>query len=93
MIDRLLTFKEITMRRILFIALMFILFKATILYALSVESHMAINTYISKNDMNGLFSLDSYLKNTLGFKNGINEEIYNSQVAWEWLREGGGVNP
>jgi len=43
-------------------------------HALEVDTHKAINEYIAIGTING-FSLDSYLKNQLGFQNGVEEQI------------------
>ncbi len=56
-------------------------------YALNVETHMTINSYIAENNLNG-FSLDTYLKSNLGLQSGKNEK-FNSYAVWEWLRDGG----
>jgi hypothetical protein len=61
-------------------------------YALEVDTHQAINKYIALGTING-FSLDSYLKNQLGFRNGVEEQIKfgDSKNVWSWIG-GGGVS-
>src|SRR3989304_9090372 len=58
--------------------------------ALETDTHKAINKYIARNTLNG-FSLDSYLKNQLGFANGIEEEFKSTETkkAWDWVQFGG----
>ena len=56
-------------------------------YALDPKTHRALNKYIADNTIND-FSLDSFLRNQLGFQKG-REESFNSLEVWEWLREGG----
>ena len=65
------------------------------IHALSVQSHELINQYIVKSSLNG-FSLDSYLRSTLQFPNGI-DEVFTSQVfifsnslsVSDWIKFGG----
>lgn len=47
---------------------------ATNSYALEKETHKAINEHIVQNTLNS-FSLSLYLKNQLGFQNGIDEKL------------------
>lgn len=65
-------------------------------YALTEDTHKAINDEIAKSKING-FSLDMYLVTQLGFSKGINEELNgidaqgnskNKEVYW-WLGYGG----
>ncbi|MBI5674219.1 MAG: hypothetical protein HZC48_00125 [Nitrospirae bacterium] len=56
-------------------------------YALDVETHRAINEYISSNTLNG-FSLSDYLNNNLGFTKGKEEEI-KGQKVYKWFSDGG----
>jgi hypothetical protein len=56
-------------------------------YALETESHMMINEYIARNTLND-FSLNSYLKDQLGFQEGI-EETFNDNKVWKWIGKGG----
>ena len=63
------------------------LFYTPLLYSLEVATHEAINVRIAGGSFDG-FSTDSYLKNNLGFNNGINERVGNRRI-WEWLRDGG----
>jgi len=62
-------------------------------WALNEVTHKDINEFIAQkqNGFNG-FSLDSYLKNQLGFSDGIEEDFVNtfeSKKVFEWLGEGG----
>ncbi len=59
-------------------------------HALEVDTHKAINEYIAIGTING-FSLDSYLKNQLGFRNGVEEQIKfgDSKNVWSWIGGGG----
>ena len=76
------------MRRVLFfITILSLLSKISFSYALSVETHMAINSYITENNLNG-FSLDTYLKDNLGIQAGKDEKM-NSYAIWQLLRDGG----
>ena len=63
---------------------------SSLTFALETETHKAINEYIATNALNN-FSLDSYLKNQLGFTNGIKEEFTSNKTkkAWEWVQFGG----
>jgi hypothetical protein len=56
-------------------------------YGLEIKTHEKINLKISGLKFEG-FLLNSYLKNQLGFKDGI-EEIYNKLSIKELLRDGG----
>lgn len=56
-------------------------------YALNPHTHEDLNRYIANNTIDG-FSLDSYLKDQLGFPNG-KDESFNSKRIWAWLRDGG----
>lgn len=56
-------------------------------YALDVATHKALNENIAKKTLNG-FSLDAYLKNNLGIRDGMTTS-FNSLNAWQWLRDGG----
>ena len=79
------------MKKISLTAIILSIFIASFSYALDVETHKEINTYIAQHALSG-FSLDSYLKNQIGIQNGINEQFssgyfgFNTQRAWEWLR-------
>jgi hypothetical protein len=59
-------------------------------HALEVDTHKAINEYIAIGIING-FSLDSYLKNQLGFQNGVEEQIKfgDSKKVCSWIGGGG----
>ena len=68
------------MRRVLFfITILSLLSKISFSYALSVETHMAINSYITKNNLNG-FSLDTCLKDNLGIQAGKDEKMNSLHV-------------
>ncbi len=57
--------------------------------ALIVETHETLNEYIVLQDFTEInFSLNSYLKNELGFEKGV-KEIINSRYTFKWLGEGG----
>ncbi len=77
--------KNIFLKQLMMLSLIFAMVATT--YALEVETHKAINTYITQNSLNG-FSLGVYLKDQLGFENRIYEK-FNSLEVWEWLRDGG----
>jgi hypothetical protein len=56
-------------------------------YPLEVETHQQINLKVA--DLNtGSFLLDSYLKDTLGFRNGL-EELVDKWSIGIWLQRGG----
>lgn len=59
-------------------------------FSLETDTHKKINEYIATNSLNG-FSLDTYLKNQLGFTNGIKEEFKSDKTrkVWEWVQVGG----
>ncbi len=63
----------------------------------SKEMHETINGNIGQRTING-FSLNDYLLNQLGFKDGVFEPLYGysgkfnkdfTQRVWQWLGEGG----
>jgi hypothetical protein len=56
-------------------------------FCLEKPTHEAINEKIALGSFNG-FSLDTYLKNNLGFIDGTIEEV-NGQKVFEWLKLGG----
>jgi hypothetical protein len=56
-------------------------------YSLEVSTHEAINERIASGLFNG-FSLDSYLKNNLGFTKGKDESV-NGKKVYELIRDGG----
>src|SRR4030042_1228754 len=64
-----------------------LLFYPLLGYCFEVASHEAINIRIAGGTFDG-FSLGDYLRNDLGFQNGINQRVDNS-VVWMWLRDGG----
>ncbi|MBI5676508.1 MAG: hypothetical protein HZC48_11925 [Nitrospirae bacterium] len=76
--------------KIFFILIIIFCVKPLPNYALEVGTHRAINENVSTNMLND-FSLDSYLKNQLGFTNGINKELKydKTRKVWEWLSDGG----
>ncbi len=57
------------------------------LYAFKEETHRQLNEFIGRTSLNG-FYLNTYLKNTLDFQEGINQNIAG-QALYKWLREGG----
>ncbi len=67
-------------RVILFVFIFFVIFHS-LSFALSPETHEEINEFVAKNTLDG-FSLDSYLKNQLGFENGVEEEV---KGTWFWF--------
>jgi hypothetical protein len=59
--------------------------------ALEVETHRAINEYISSNTLNN-FSLSDYLNKNLGFTKGKDEVVKGStgeQKVYKWFSDGG----
>jgi hypothetical protein len=75
------------MKRMLPIILMIILSHCFVAYGLDKPTHYALNEDIAKRTING-FSLDDYIRNQLGFPNGINEEIRGKKI-YKWLGDGG----
>ncbi len=59
-------------------------------YALEVDTHYAINEYISNGTVNG-FSLNKYLKEQLGLKEGTQEQVEFGEIKkiWKWISDGG----
>ena len=61
-------------------------------FPLAKETHQAINEEIAQRTING-FSLNNYLKNNLGFENGVEEVLTDgknvSKEAFHWLGYGG----
>jgi hypothetical protein len=55
-------------------------------FALEKETHRAINEYVATTSNS--FSLNSYLVNQLGYKNGV-QEVLNGKEIWKWIRDGG----
>jgi hypothetical protein len=74
------------MKRMLHIILI-ILSHCFVAYGLDKPTHYALNEDIAKRTING-FSLDDYIRNQLGFPNGINEEIHGTKIL-KWLGDGG----
>lgn len=69
----------------------FCLLSFSLSFALETDTHEKINEFIATNNLNG-FSLDSYLKNQLGFADGIKEEFKSTtetKKVWEWIKIGG----
>jgi len=60
-------------------------------FALNVDTHNALNQNIASKNINE-FSLNTYLVDRLGFKNGKDEDIkyyFKKQPVFKWLGEGG----
>jgi hypothetical protein len=66
-------------------------------FSLSEPTHEYLNQEISRKPIVG-FSLDSYLKNNLGFQKGSEEPLFGysevkrtdmARLVWEWVGEGG----
>jgi len=60
-------------------------------FALEKDTHKVINEYVATKVINN-FSLDLYLKNQLGYKNGIEEIFFvgnNGMEVKKWVRDGG----
>src|SRR3989304_2657374 len=64
-----------------------LLFSSPTTFCLEKPTHKAINEKIALGSFNG-FTLDTYLKNNLGFIDGTIEEV-NGQKIFEWLKLGG----
>jgi hypothetical protein len=75
------------MKRMLPIIIMIILSHCFVAYGLDKPTHYALNEDIAKRTIKG-FSLDDYIRNQLGFPNGINEEIHGNRI-FKWLGDGG----
>ncbi|MEW6078555.1 MAG: hypothetical protein AB1724_12130 [Thermodesulfobacteriota bacterium] len=56
-------------------------------FALKKETHKNINEFIGENTINE-FSLDSYLRNQVGFPDGKDEILFSKQ-AYKWFGRGG----
>ena len=69
------------------ILLILLLLNIPLAYSLEVSTHEAINKSIAEGSFNG-FSLDTYLKNNLGFTDGKKESV-NGQEIWMWVSDGG----
>ncbi len=76
--------------RVVLLLVVFYLLSSSISFALEKPTHAEINKFIATNSMNG-FSLDIYLRNQLGFVNGIKKEFKSTETkkVWEWIRDGG----
>ena len=57
-------------------------------FALEPATHEALNDNIALGNYAGCFPLDNYLKNNLGFKNGVTEN-FNIKSVHDWIRYGG----
>ncbi len=77
--------RKIILYSILFQMIFLSLYKTS--EALEKVTHEKINQYIAWNSVD-VFSLDEYLKDYLGFQNGI-EETIDSNYVWRWLGQGG----
>jgi hypothetical protein len=76
------------MKAKILILVFFILFGyVSLSFSLEQDTHGALNQYIAEHTING-FSLDAYLKTTLGFSKGKDEPIKNQKVHG-WLNKGG----
>jgi len=75
----------------LFLIFLFFSISPKLGFALEVETHEAINDYITKNRLSG-FSINEYLNKNLGFIHGRDEMIKgqnNAQEAYKWIINGG----
>jgi len=73
--------------------LLFVFYQINIplLFALEPPTHENINELVAKSSLND-FSLNTYLKDQLGFSNGYDEEIKNegtTKKVYKWICEGG----
>jgi hypothetical protein len=75
------------MKKITFFTLALVLLLSFRVYALKEGTHKAINQYIAVNNING-FSLDTYIRNQLGFSIGVKQDVIGKKV-FEWLGYGG----
>ena len=62
------------MKRTIFVTVVIMFSLVSFCYALETDTHEVINEYIARNTLNG-FSLDSYLKDQLGIRDGIEESF------------------
>lgn len=67
--------------------IVFILVPFSRIYALKTPTHMNLNEYIVRNELNG-FNIDLFFKSFVGFDGGINQNILNHK-AYRWIVEGG----
>lgn len=76
--------------KIIFVLVILLCISPLQTYAFKEETHKAINAYIAQGVING-FTLNDYLKNQLGFKDGAQEvfQFGESKKVWEWLGKGG----
>lgn len=74
-------------KTIVTISLIIFLLDAPLLYSLEKPTHKKLNETIASGAFNG-FSLDSYLKNNLGFTDGAIEKI-NGKEVFKWIGSGG----
>ena len=76
------------LRKIFWLLLFVLYFQPTPkVFALHVVSHQKINEFISMNTVKG-FSLDAYLKNQLGFQEGVDKK-FDKKKVYKWLEKGG----
>lgn len=76
------------MRKIILMMLGYLVIgQFSISYSLEKETHRSLNQYISEGT-NSVFSLDTYLKNNLGFAKG-KDELLNGQKVYDWVSNGG----
>ena len=74
-------------KTLLFLCLIVLVFIQP-LYALNPSTHKAINGRIAQGTFDG-FSLDAYLKTTLGISQGIDETVAENTKIIDWLKLGG----
>lgn len=73
---------------ILLLAVLFILFFSKTVSGLNEDTHEAINKRVAQITLTNGFSLNDYLINQLGLKNGI-LEVFDNKNVWLWLQLGG----
>ncbi len=77
---------------ILFIIFLSILFLNSNVFSLQEPTHKSINQFVSQNTIIDLFSLDSYLRDRLGFEDGATQILKSNQGEqriWQWIAQGG----
>jgi hypothetical protein len=70
------------------VLILFIIFIPISTFAFEITTHRLINTMIVNGTGNG-FSLDAYLKSTLGLTNGIKELVTKNNNIQRWIELGG----
>ncbi len=82
--------KKVSMNILTAIMIILLIFSSNKAIALEKNTHRDINEYIAHIPIDG-FSLDAYLKDHLGFEDGIQEEIESNekQQVWQWIGQGG----